>query len=525
MAYRSMTAVLEALRHHPGNLYFRHALPASFVHFSQKHCGQHVDFAVLASRIAARAYHDAAGPSAGAASDVAEAREALMRFKTDLTQLWRNAAAFFGSKSKEAVCADTLRRFAEIVFEEWSRRLGAQPAAAGATSSEAEKPAAVRREGADDAQRTPQAQRFFRALSGAGAPGARAPAPSQAQRSFLASKRLPQQAPPHPRKRLGPPLALHSQAPASASAKRGEPTAEQYAAFLSAVSAPSTRAAAPRGLDLPARDDASRMGSADVRTPTYESVLEVPQMPPQPKPQQAQPQEKAVPQPQPQSEAAKQPQLVPRPMLAAESRKHKALPRANRRTRGTTRSLAVALGNSSAEEEESSQSSNELSDTPASGSRRASPTLALAAAVPRRSSGRAAHDAITIESDGSDDDASFVEALVFGAAAAPALPSTPRFKRKARTSLGAGAYAEPSSSDFDGDSLSEAEPEQDDVQEAEESVEEREEPPRPTRPAKRFRSKLAALAAAAAAPQKQQEEFQPKRSARMIARRQRGVRA
>lgn len=110
-AYQRMSSVVDALRDHPLNHYFRQAIHhdpsnAEFLAFLGQQNRPIVDFSTISSKIQYRQYGQ---------------EEPFNGFASDLNQMWSNARSFYGPVSLQAQCADFLDRFSRIIMVEWRR--------------------------------------------------------------------------------------------------------------------------------------------------------------------------------------------------------------------------------------------------------------------------------------------------------------------------------------------------------------------------------------------------------------------
>jgi hypothetical protein len=128
VAYKRMASVVETLRHHPANVFFKNDFDETtqpFVDFLKGTGRPAVNLSIISERISKRSYRRTTPFHA---------------FAADLSQLWSNVRAFYGTSSPQAQCGDLLERFSRIVMNEWRKdgadnRLKQAPTPSGVTES------------------------------------------------------------------------------------------------------------------------------------------------------------------------------------------------------------------------------------------------------------------------------------------------------------------------------------------------------------------------------------------------------
>jgi hypothetical protein len=111
--YKTMRAVVDNLRNHPGNTAFRDPMPLDYASFAESNPDGRgsIDLYIILSRITKREY---------GTSDLSPSP--LEAFTSDLKRMWSLARSFYGPKSPQGQCAALLERFAEVVIAEWKLR-------------------------------------------------------------------------------------------------------------------------------------------------------------------------------------------------------------------------------------------------------------------------------------------------------------------------------------------------------------------------------------------------------------------
>lgn len=140
-SYQRMVSIVDALRGHPSNRFFRQSIEyddtyIQFVHFLRQHNRPVLDFHILAKKLNEQRYGE---------------ENIYAAFASDLTEMWCNIRGFFGPSSPQGQCADFLEKFSRIIMVEWRREGGknegkgkisppskdAQPSSDGKTKAEA----------------------------------------------------------------------------------------------------------------------------------------------------------------------------------------------------------------------------------------------------------------------------------------------------------------------------------------------------------------------------------------------------
>lgn len=140
-SYQRMVSIVDALRGHPSNRFFRQSIEydetyIQFVQFLRQHNRPILDFHILGKKLNEQRYGE---------------ENVYAAFASDLTEMWCNIRAFFGPGSPQGQCADFLERFSRIIMVEWKREGGkiegtgrisppskdAQPSSDGNTKAEA----------------------------------------------------------------------------------------------------------------------------------------------------------------------------------------------------------------------------------------------------------------------------------------------------------------------------------------------------------------------------------------------------
>lgn len=113
-SYQRMVSIVDALRGHPSNTFFRQSIEYDdtyipFVHFLRQQNRPILDFHVLGEKLNEQKYGE---------------ENVYAAFASDLSDMWCNIRGFFGPSSPQGQCADFLERFSRIIMVEWRREGG-----------------------------------------------------------------------------------------------------------------------------------------------------------------------------------------------------------------------------------------------------------------------------------------------------------------------------------------------------------------------------------------------------------------
>jgi hypothetical protein len=105
-AYQTMKSVVNQLRSHPTNQWFRQPCEEELQRFCQERNRPVVDLFTISNAITLGEYG---------------LDDPLKHFKADLDQMWNNIRTFYPSQSQQTHCATMLETFSGILLEEWKR--------------------------------------------------------------------------------------------------------------------------------------------------------------------------------------------------------------------------------------------------------------------------------------------------------------------------------------------------------------------------------------------------------------------
>jgi hypothetical protein len=109
-AYQTMKSVVNQLRSHPSNQWFRQPCPEDLHIFCKERNRPVVDLYTISNAITLGEYG---------------LDEPLKHFKSDLDQMWNNIRTFYPPQSQQSHCASMLETFSGILLEEWKRNSNA----------------------------------------------------------------------------------------------------------------------------------------------------------------------------------------------------------------------------------------------------------------------------------------------------------------------------------------------------------------------------------------------------------------